>query len=631
MHLWQFSIKNILNNIRNYFLFICSIAFNVAIYYVFLSLFDTLKNSTKYFDSFAPLFAIGNIIILVFCWIFIWYCLDYFISKRHREIGLFLLLGIRKRNISFLLMLESFLTSSIGVLIGIISGVIIQRFFVLLLFHIVGLKINIPFDINFRSLLNTIYHFSYLIFLVTIMLYFKIRKWSLKSLFSKDSKPKFSLVAKLIGSLIGIIAIGFGYKIALSSTPITFIPNMIITLVIVVIGSAFFVINFCYLITIFIKKLTSIYFISTNFYTWQSLPMKFYKYKWLIFLVSILSATTLTILGTSLSMNTIQKYYIDQYYPYDLSIISENISFSNIDKYFESKGIDIRVDKKNSFTLEAYKINADLNINGVKKNKNFYEFFFLKQSSLNGYYKKLPKINNSEALFYQNTFLEESNYSGTLDILGNSLDIKMLKGPLSNYNFSGKEILVISDALFDSLNIKQDPIYIYNIYFTNNYSIEKSYSILSDLIYDFDLNFQSAVIKAYYYVSIGFTLSSYSFVALFVSFVFLISMGSVMYFKLLGSAKYDLKALNLLSKIGMTRSDLRRHVAIQLFCILIIPLVIGIVHSSIALISFSQILYLDLSTVIKQNLIIYCPIYILYYLVTLKSYYNSIDQELYSK
>lgn len=627
MRLWQFSMRNILSHIRNYFLFICSIAFNVSIYYVFLSLFDTLKASTRYFDSFAPLFAIGNFIILIFCWIFIWYCLDYFISKRHKEIGLFLLLGIRKRNISLLLILESFITSSLGVILGLISGVIIQRFFTLLLFHIVGLELNLPFHISLSSLSYTVSHFSYLILLVTAMLYFKIRKWTLMSLFYKTDNKQSSLIIKFIGGILGIFLILWGYKIALSSTPITFIPNMIITLFIVVIGTGFFVIHFCSLMTSLIKKINSKYHISTNFYTWQSLPAKFHKYRWLLFLVSILSATTLTILGTSLSMSTIQDYYLNQYYPYDLSIIyNDNNFYNEISSYLKSENTDIILDKENSFALNSIEVESQIMISGYYYDSDYRDSLFVKYSDLKLHRPNLPEIKDDEVLFYRNTFLESPSYTGFLKLDGRTFDIKMLKSPITNYNFTNKELVVVSDSLFDSLD-KNNYSYIYNVYFKNKGSIEQNYAILSSFLNNFDHN--SSVLKAYYYISIGFTLSSYSFVALFVSFVFLISMGSVMYFKLLGNINVDMKNITLLSKLGMTRTDIRRHIALQLSYLLVIPLVIGIIHSSIAIISFSQIIYLDLATAIKHNLIIYCPLYILYYLITIKSYYNAIDQELY--
>ncbi|EUJ33503.1 ABC transporter permease [Listeria floridensis FSL S10-1187] len=112
------------------------------------------------------------------------------------------------------------------------------------------------------------------------------------------------------------------------------------------------------------------------------------------------------------------------------------------------------------------------------------------------------------------------------------------------------------------------------------------------------------------------------FIGMFIGLVFLAATGSIIYFKQLTEAYNDVGTYGILKKIGVTRKEIRYSIAKQVLVIFLIPLVLGIAHSSIALVCLSKMLDLDLTLPVVISTASYTVMYIIYYLVTVNSYTN---------
>ncbi|MBF2482621.1 ABC transporter permease, partial [Listeria seeligeri] len=102
------------------------------------------------------------------------------------------------------------------------------------------------------------------------------------------------------------------------------------------------------------------------------------------------------------------------------------------------------------------------------------------------------------------------------------------------------------------------------------------------------------------------------FIGMFIGFVFLAATGSIIYFKQLTEAYNDIGTFDILKKIGLTRKDIRKILAKQLLVVFLIPLVIGIAHSSFALLGLSHMLELNLTLPVIISTGIYTLMYIIY-------------------
>ena len=85
--------------------------------------------------------------LIIFVAIFIWYSNSFFTRKRKKEVGLYSLLGVRKKQIGRMLFYENFLMGVLALLAGMVLGSVLTRFFVSLLMKVMGYDAVSNFDI----------------------------------------------------------------------------------------------------------------------------------------------------------------------------------------------------------------------------------------------------------------------------------------------------------------------------------------------------------------------------------------------------------------------------------------------------------------------------------------------------
>ena len=74
-------------------------------------------------DNLCMIMALGNVVLLIFSVIFLFYTNSFLIRRRRREFGLYNVLGMSKRNLARILTWETLLTAAIVIAGGLFFGV----------------------------------------------------------------------------------------------------------------------------------------------------------------------------------------------------------------------------------------------------------------------------------------------------------------------------------------------------------------------------------------------------------------------------------------------------------------------------------------------------------------------------
>ncbi len=113
---------------------------------------------------------------------------------------------------------------------------------------------------------------------------------------------------------------------------------------------------------------------------------------------------------------------------------------------------------------------------------------------------------------------------------------------------------------------------------------------------------------------------SYVFIVLFLGFLFLLSMGSVMYYKMVMEAQEESPRYAILRKVGMKKQEMRACVAKQLGIVFGTPLAVGVVHTIVALSTYNRMMdvigqetptFANALMVVGISLLIYGAFYLL--------------------
>lgn len=256
----KLAIKNIRSNKQIYVPYILASIATVAMFYLMTSLVynDFLMERS----SLLPMmFMLGSVVIGVFSFIFIMYTNSFLIKRRKKEIGLYAILGMKKKHVAFVLLLESLITSLGSILIGIISGQIMGRFVFLALNYLLKFPVSMDYPFSFVVALITFAGFT-VIFFVALLYNISQVTFSnpielVKGKQSGEKEPKSSIIL----FLLSVILLGSGYGISLSiEDPVSAILYFFIAVLLVIAGTYLLFISGSIFILKAMKKNKKIYY-----------------------------------------------------------------------------------------------------------------------------------------------------------------------------------------------------------------------------------------------------------------------------------------------------------------------------------------------------------------------------------
>ena len=101
-------------------------------------------------DNLCMIMALGNVVLLIFSVIFLFYTNSFLIRRRRREFGLYNVLGMSKRNLARILTWETLLTAAIAIAGGLFFGMLLSKLIELAIVKMMGgtATLAFPFDLS---------------------------------------------------------------------------------------------------------------------------------------------------------------------------------------------------------------------------------------------------------------------------------------------------------------------------------------------------------------------------------------------------------------------------------------------------------------------------------------------------
>ena len=105
-------------------------------------------------DNLCMIMALGNVVLLIFSVIFLFYTNSFLIRRRRREFGLYNVLGMSKRNLARILTWETLLTAAIAIAGGLFFGVLLSKLIELAIVKMMGGTATLAFPFDLSALLG---------------------------------------------------------------------------------------------------------------------------------------------------------------------------------------------------------------------------------------------------------------------------------------------------------------------------------------------------------------------------------------------------------------------------------------------------------------------------------------------
>lgn len=660
MTLNQLVFRSMKKNIRHYYLYFFALIFSVTLYFSFVTL-QYNPSVVEVSDSIkisAGLKAASYLLLFVVVF-FVLYANRLFMKRRSKEIGLYQLIGMSKGLVTRLLVLENTILWVSALAIGVGIGFLSSRIFAMVLLRILEKDVLVQLIFSVEALQMTIFVFLALLIIVLIQTAIGIRRVSLLTLFtanaiSEVNVKRFNGIQMLLG-FIGLVLIGYGYYLSttlfeLESDNVNMLFYKMIAILGSTIGGTYFVFRFsvAFVLDLIRKRkrghlsIQDVLSLSPIMHRMKSNAMS-------LTTITVISATALGILCLSYISYYSAGSSAKQSIPFDYIVLNDQgeafiealkekkIEFTQTDIEI----LDVEVEKKNLFVDD---IPAGFSV----ETKGFMSI-----TKLSDVQKVLPKLILKEGEGYITGYSSmmseiikwEANNPVQLTTLAGeeNLSIKELiaDSVLGYFLTGGGETLVVTDEKFEKLatdsSIQEQTFWskqvgidlvdrsqlkeVQTIYekTTNNghFEVTKDNGTINSVDMGSQEEFRLSMLDVY-----GLII----FVTGFLGLAFLMTTGSILYFKQMTEAEEERASYTVLRKIGFTANELMKGIYIKQLFSFGVPLVIGLAHSYFAVKSGWMLFGTELVMPLLITMSIYVILYSIFAFLTI-GYYRKVVKD----
>lgn len=233
---------NFRNNFKNYLSLVVSLSFTVLVLYNFQNLiysdtFDVLGTRNK--EYVKMIVEVITFVLVCFLFFFIWYATNVFLTRKKKEIGIYVFMGLSNEKIGNMYLVESTLTGVSALILGLIFGTLSAGLFQMILLALSDLAVEIRFRTPLKPMVLTgvIYLTVYLIFVIKGGIW--ITRSSVLTMMSASRQNEYVRQNPLIlavKSVLGVGILGMGYGLALKRGGVEVMANALAAVVLVTVG-----------------------------------------------------------------------------------------------------------------------------------------------------------------------------------------------------------------------------------------------------------------------------------------------------------------------------------------------------------------------------------------------------------
>lgn len=170
--LGKLAYRNTKRNIKDYLIYLITVTASFSLIFAFnlVANSDEIVKLCSSMDAFKnSLFAVNILIIFVICFL-INYTTKFMFEKRSKELGTYMLLGIKKKEIAHLVVIENILLGILAIVLAIPIGFLFSQFVSLVIVNLLGIPKTLFISLNFVSIGLLIIYFLTIYVLVLLLL-----------------------------------------------------------------------------------------------------------------------------------------------------------------------------------------------------------------------------------------------------------------------------------------------------------------------------------------------------------------------------------------------------------------------------------------------------------------------------
>jgi putative ABC transport system permease protein len=235
----KLAVTNLRKNAQTYYPYIFASAATIMMFYNMMYLF-TSRAVRGMNDSQAIrlVLELGVWVIGIFAFILLLYINSFLIKRRKKEFGLFNILGMEKKHIARVMLIETAVTALVCIGLGLAAGILFGKLGLLLLLKILRMDAVYGFEVPLRSVVVTVLLFGAIFLINLVYNVFQVHLSKPIELLKGGNVGEKEPRTKWLIALIGAASLGGGYYISLTvKSPITALLLFFVAVILVIIGT----------------------------------------------------------------------------------------------------------------------------------------------------------------------------------------------------------------------------------------------------------------------------------------------------------------------------------------------------------------------------------------------------------
>lgn len=649
----RLAFSNIKKNAQTYLPYLLTAVLTVGMFYVILALSGNPGlRAMAGGNSMGLILSFGTIITGIFAVVFLFYTNSFLMKRRKKEFGVFHILGMEKRHLFQVIFYETLFIAVLSIVLGLLFGLVFSKLAFLLLVNMFDSEIPLYFTVSSEYLVVTAVFFAALFLLILLNSMRQIRRSNPIDLLRGGQFGEKEPKAKWAISLLGLVCLGAGYYLSITTkNPIAALTMFFLAVILVIIGTYLLFTSGSISVLKLLKKNKQYYYKSNRFISVSGMMYRMKQNAVGLGNICILSTMVLVMVSMTFSLYIGADDIMRETYPRELEATA----------YYE-EGLPEQMEeivqgvlRENNREIKSQRLKISLSgvatrqgnrISAQSGDPNLVLFSAVPLEQYNADNGTNETLDDGEILLYGDDKAIKSYES--LQMFDQDYRVKAQALPdeeLRNPYMGAMTIeLVVRDmqalqelAQAQNREYEQGKVDIQISYGVDMEGERQEIIALTGQISD---AFEAAGLGR---ESGGVSVESRSgswnifmglygglfFIGMFLGILFIMATILIMYYKQISEGYDDRERFQIMKKVGLSDQEVKKTIRSQVLGVFFLPLIVAVIHLAFAFPIILRLLALFAMTNVRLFVLctggcvlVFTVLYVLVYTLTAKSYYK---------
>ena len=598
----KLALRNLKRSLKEYSIYVFTVTITMTLLYAFFAIAFSgeMQDLVTTYDNVKSIMIMVSILVtLIIAWL-IYYISNFILQKRSREFGMYLLLGMKRTQVSRMFLFEQLALGAVGFFIGCVLGIFVYEILHAILLNIFGFAYAFQLSFSWSACGAAFLCFLSIYLLEMIREGIALKKQSIHTmLYNASRNEKTAKGSRLSGFyflaavLLAVAGLYVTQQYLRSMVNGQSSDSMLLMLGVfaIIVSVYLFFYGISAVLGIFLNRHRKIKYKGNCMYLYGQIAGRLRSNRTVLATLSLLTLLTLLFLCIALKFNEVKELSNARFVPFDImASSSEKLNMKSIESYLQEHKISYQ-----SADIHYYQKEERDDFYSVVKGKSYYtedekHSVYMKQSDFN----KLRSLKGKPSVTLKadeylivcatdiKDSLQEYGAQHTLHLQGKRLQLRGVDDTEYGQTRNSGYYLIVADEhvkhakpYFREWVANTDPETEVSWYQdTGNQFFDDNKEQVGDSFY----SYASYRVKAKWFEENAVGFVSICFSLFYLSFIFICISATILAVQQLSDAHRQRYSYAMLHKMGVNQRQLHALLAKQIAVYFIIPLVLPIVY-----------------------------------------------------